>query len=51
MRLDVFLTENGFVRSRTEAKQLIESGAVSVGGRILNKPAMAIDGLEDRDSG
>ena len=41
------MTENGFVRSRTEAKQLIESGAVSVGGRILNKPAMAIDGLEE----
>lgn len=41
------MTENGFVRSRTEAKQLIESGAVSAGGRILNKPAMSVEGLEE----
>jgi len=47
MRLDVFLAENGFARSRTEAKTLIESGAVCANGRVLNKPAMAIEGLEE----
>jgi 23S rRNA (cytidine1920-2'-O)/16S rRNA (cytidine1409-2'-O)-methyltransferase len=48
MRLDVFLAEKGFVRSRTEAKQMIEAGAVSADGRVLDKPAMAVEGLEDR---
>ena len=47
MRLDVFLAEKGFVRSRTEAKQLIEAGAVTANGRVLDKPAMAVDGLEE----
>ena len=47
MRLDVFLAEKGFVRSRTEAKQLIEAGAVTSAGRVLDKPAMSVDGLED----
>ena len=46
MRLDVFLAESGFARSRTEAKQLIEEGAVSAGDRVLDKPAMNIDGME-----
>ena len=48
MRLDVFLAENGFVRSRTEAKQLIEAGAVTADGRLLDKPAMSVEGLEER---
>ncbi len=48
MRLDVFLAENGFARSRTEAKQLIEAGAVTVGGRVLDKPSLAVDGLEEQ---
>ena len=47
MRLDVFLAEAGFARSRTEAKQLIEEGAVSINGRVLDKPAMHIDGMEE----
>ncbi len=47
MRLDVFLAEKGFARSRTEAKALIEAGAVTANGRVLDKPAMAIDGLEE----
>ena len=48
MRLDVFLAEKGFARSRTEAKQLIESGAVQADGRVLDKPAMAVEGLEEK---
>ena len=47
MRLDVFLAEAGFARSRTEAKQLIEEGAVSAAGRVLDKPSMNVDGLEE----
>ena len=48
MRLDVFLAENGFVRSRTEAKQLIEAGAVTANGRILDKPSLSVEGIEEQ---
>ena len=47
MRLDVFLAEKGFARSRTEAKQLIEAGAVTASGRVLDKASMSVDGLEE----
>lgn len=43
MRLDVFLTENGYVSSRTEAKHFISDGAVKIDGRIITKPAFDID--------
>ena len=42
------MAEKGFARSRTEAKQLIESGAVQADGRVLDKPAMAVEGLEEK---
>ncbi len=41
------MAASGFARSRTEAKQLIEEGAVSAGGRILDKPSLSVDGLEE----
>ncbi len=41
------MAEHGFARSRTEAKQLIEAGAVSADGRVLDKPAMSVDGFEE----
>ena len=44
MRLDVFLLENGYVSSRTEAKGFISEGAVSVDGRVITKPAFDVDG-------
>ena len=39
MRLDVYLTEQGLVSSRTEAKGFISSSAVTVDGKIITKPA------------
>ncbi len=42
------MAEKGFVRSRTEAKQLIAAGAVTADGRVLDKPAMSVEGLEER---
>lgn len=42
MRLDVYLTEKGFVDSRTEAKRIILEKRVAVRGRIINKPAFDI---------
>ena len=47
MRLDVFLAEKSFARSRSEAKQLIEAGAVTAKGRTLDKPSMSVEGIEE----
>lgn len=39
MRLDLYIAENNLAESRTEAKKLISVGAVTVNGRIINKPS------------
>ena len=44
MRLDLYLSENGYAKSRTEAKKLISDGAVKVSGTVITKPAFEIDG-------
>lgn len=46
MRIDVYLAENGFVSSRTEAKRFIDEGAVTVNGKQVNKPSCDVDGTE-----
>lgn len=48
MRLDVFLTEKGFADSRTEAKNFILTGAVTVNGKAVLKPSYDIC-IEDAD--
>lgn len=48
MRLDVFLAENGFAVSRSEAKSLIQSGAVFLDGKPLTKPAFDVTGQEEK---
>lgn len=47
MRLDLYLAERALVDSRTDAKNFILSGAVSVGGRVIKKPSFEVDGSED----
>lgn len=47
MRLDVYLTERGFSQSRTEAKNFITCGAVSLNGKVITKPSFDI--AEDAD--
>lgn len=42
MRIDLYLSENGFARSRTEAKALIEEGAVFMNGRAVSKPSQDV---------
>ena len=42
MRLDLYLSQNGYCSSRTEAKALITAGAVSVEGAIITKPSFDI---------
>ena len=42
MRLDVYLYENGLVKSRTYAQDAIKEGRVSVNGKIVLKPSYDI---------
>jgi 23S rRNA (cytidine1920-2'-O)/16S rRNA (cytidine1409-2'-O)-methyltransferase len=47
MRLDVFLFENGYASSRTEAKQLILESLISVNGKAISKASYDVtDGDE-----
>lgn len=43
MRLDLYLYENGYASSRTEAKLFIEGGAVIFDGKTLTKPSFNVD--------
>ena len=42
MRADLYLVENGFVKSRTAARKFIENGHVIIDGRPVKKPAEEI---------
>ena len=42
MRVDLFLTENGYVPSRKKAQTLIEEGKVSIDGHIVQKSSQQI---------
>lgn len=47
MRLDIYLTKNGFCDSRNKASSLISSGNVKVNGKIINKSSFNVaDGAE-----
>ena len=42
MRLDVYLTENGYADSRERAKRLILGGRVCVNGAVITKPSFEL---------
>lgn len=44
MRLDLYLAENGYAKSRTEAKNLITDGAVKISGKVVTKPSLETEG-------
>lgn len=46
MRIDVYLFESGLSSSRTEAKYLVNEGAVSVCGKVITKPSFDVTGVE-----
>lgn len=46
MRLDLYLAENALVDSRTDAKNFILAGAVSVDGKVIKKPSYEVNGNE-----
>lgn len=39
MRIDIYLSENGYVKSRERAKQLVKAGQVLVNGIVISKPS------------
>jgi len=46
MRIDVYLVEHGILKSRTEAKNLIIDGAITVDGKTVTKPSFDVsDGV------
>ena len=46
MRIDLYLVDNALVDSRTDAKNFILAGAVSVDGKVIKKPAYEVNGSE-----
>lgn len=42
MRADIFLVEQGYAKSRSEAQAAIKAGLVRAGGALLSKPSQAI---------
>ena len=42
MRLDLFLSENGYAQSRQRAKLMIESGDVEIDGVVIKKPSFTV---------
>ena len=46
MRIDDYLSTEGMVSSRTEAKRFIDDGAVTVNGLLVKKPSFEVDGTE-----
>lgn len=47
MRCDLYLSENGYAKSRSRARELIEAGHVSINGRIVRKPSEFVDELAE----
>ena len=43
MRIDRYMAENGLAVSRAKAQEILKSGAVTVNGRPINKPAFEVD--------
>lgn len=44
MRLDLYLTENGYAPTRTKAQYLISEGKVTVDGKVIGKPSFDVEG-------
>lgn len=43
MRLDLYLFQNLYTRSRQRAKELIEGNKVKIDGHLISKPSWDID--------
>ncbi len=47
MRIDIYLSENGYVKSRERAKVLIKAGQVQVNGSVISKPSYEVSDNAD----
>lgn len=47
MRIDLYLSDYGFVDSRTDAKKFIQLGSVTVNGSVVTKPSFNVSGEEE----
>jgi len=47
MRLDVYLSKHGRAKSRSRAAELIAGGHVTVGGKVITKPAYDVEEGDD----
>ena len=47
MRADLYLFQNGYVKSRQRAKMLIDEGNVKINGKIVTKPSLEISDGEN----
>lgn len=45
-RLDVYITDNGLVKSRERAKKLIKEGSVLVDGKVCTKPSAEVSDVD-----
>lgn len=43
MRLDVFLSKNGYFDSRQKAKEALESGSIKINEKIITKPSFDVE--------
>ena len=43
VRLDIYLTDNGYCESRSKAQQIIKAGKVSINGKTVLKPSAVYD--------
>ena len=43
MRLDLFLVEKGYFKSRSKAKAAIEANNISINGNIANKSSLEVN--------
>lgn len=43
MRIDVYLTQNGYCESRSRAGRLIDEGKVTLDGKVVTKPSETVD--------
>ncbi|MBE6550205.1 MAG: TlyA family RNA methyltransferase [Ruminococcaceae bacterium] len=48
MRADIYLFSNGFAKSRSHAKNLIDEGSVKIDGKVIDKPSLDILETEHR---
>lgn len=49
IRLDLYLTNFGYVKSRQKAKSLIEGGFVTVNSKTITKPSFVVDEQQNLD--